>query len=219
MSGNGNVDRAASNGRFTRIQSRCGRCTSTKRTCGSENLPKSRVSLYPLHKETVSELLQVPVTKQTGTDSTYSFQRANWFAMVPASVLSRRDVSATGKLVWAAMAMLSIGSGRIAVSHRTISEACGVSRAHVLQSLRQLVSVGLAEKDGRPRGQVQPYRVLQLHTRTAPNIQPKPMFECTHCLRTVGGLMPDGLCRRCHAESKVRRIAREEILRDKRATA
>lgn len=182
-------------------------------------MPKNRVPLPTLHKETLSEISQVPVKKQTGTDSTYSLQRANWFAMVPASVLSRRDISATAKLVWEAMAMLSMGSGRIAVSHRTIAETCGVSREQVLQCLRRLVSVKLAEKDGKPRRQVQPYRVLQLHVRTVPGVQPKPMLECAHCLRLVGGLSPSGLCRKCNAEAKVRRIVREEILKDRRATA
>ena len=139
--------------------------------------------------------------------------------MVPRDVLSRRDISATAKIVWEAMSMLSIGLGRVNVSHVAIANACGSARGSVIDGIHQLEFSGLVKKDGNPVNQIQSYLILgerkrgKGSNRKAPaSPTAKPLVECANCLQMVGGLMPDQLCRRCHAEAKVRRISLETVL-------
>ena len=157
----------------------------------------------------MSEILQVPVKKPTGEPR---------FAMVPADVLRRSDLSATAKLVFSAMMMESWGSGSVSISHGSLALLCGISRPQAHACVLKLRSVGLLEADGPTVSQVQPYRIL--HARAclvvqckplAPKAAENPKIICPRCHKSCHGLMKIGWCRSCGWDLKVRRIAREEI--------
>ena len=167
------------------------------------NLPSN--SLY---KETLSVFLQVGVKKPTGEPR---------FAMLPADVLRRTDLSATAKIVLAAMAMESYSSGKVSISHQAIATTAGVSRPQVLYCLKVLEGKGLIEADGTPVKQVQPYRLL--HARlcarsrreAVPEVKGRSPVRCPRCGKSRQMLLKVGWCRSCGWELKVRKIAQEEI--------
>lgn len=194
-----------SSGPSIRTRSQCGRCESGR---SSANLPKT--SLY---QETLSEIIQV----KKGQD---------WFAMVPVEVMRGRNISPAEKIVWAAMAMHSMGSGQVCMSHQTIATASGLTRLLVLQSVRNLIKTGMIQPDGAPKCQVQPYRVLQMRSRASAAVQSvptigrrteRPFLECGRCHQLRRGLMKTGWCRSCNSDidldRRIRRIVLEELAR------
>lgn len=168
-----------------------------------------------LKKETLSDLLQVPVNFLTGKIR---------FGMVPQDVMARRDISPACKLVLAAMAMESLGSGHIAISHQALAFLCGLSRSAVLDCLRRLQACGLIEPDGKPVKQVQPYRILHarlINDVKAVELRPAKVIRavilCPSCKRKRPMLLKSGICRACawdiKMDRKVRRLVQEEIAR------
>ncbi len=172
-----------------------------------------------LYKETLSEIEQVPVGNETG--------RSRNFGMLPKDVMERRDISGTAKVIVAAMAMQSHGTGFISISHQALAVLAGCSRTRVLACLKRLDEVGLIQKDGSPVKQVQPYELMHpkfrhgggfSQGRSPEDLRKRsdvPMKVCPLCHAQRRGLMKIGWCRSCNSVKKMektaRRVFKEEI--------
>lgn len=154
-------------------------------------------------KETMSENLQVPVGK---TDRS---RRRKRFAMLPSDVLSRTDITASARLVLAAMNMESLGSGRVAVSDGILAIVAGVSRGQIVEVRRRLEAAGLIQKDGPPSKQVQAYLLLHPDMCGAGEVREpltrRPKMELRPCARCKTQCVPQkrtGWCKTCSTEAR-----------------
>jgi hypothetical protein len=83
--------------------------------------------------------------------------------------------------------------------------------------LGKLCQVGLIEKDGVTRDQVQPYKISRTCPKpkaariSAPGKHMRPALRCGKCNESSHWLAKTGWCRSCISEMKIRRIVREEI--------
>lgn len=133
--------------------------------------------------------------------------------MVPKSVLRLRNLSAANKMVLAGMAMEAKGTGRIAISHGALAITCGCSRTTAMAACLALEKAGLIAKDGVPRGQVQPYRLLHPRlvskfvggARSQSKEGPKTtaLLRCPRCQERCRALLKTGHCRGCRWNDKV----------------
>lgn len=103
-------------------------------------------------KETLSQQEQVPVTAATG--------KRGRFAMLPLDILQRGDINVYDKVAIGIMNMESFGTGIVAISDQSLGDSASISRTQALKSRNALESVGLIEKFGPPKNQVQAYRLL-----------------------------------------------------------
>jgi len=153
-------------------------------------------------KETLSESVQVPVWNPTGKEQ---------FAKVPKSILRRRDITPSAKLVLAVMNMESLNRGGCLVSDQAIADRSGLSRTVVVEGRRKLVKVGLIQVDGGRVQQVQGYRFLHPSMQAATDAPPRELtttrtpVRCAKCSRTCRGIGKTGMCRGCVAELELPR--------------
>lgn len=160
-----------------------------------------------LYKETRSVFVQVGVQKLTGGHSTGSDQKEP-FAILTQSILARRDISGSAKVILAAMLIESKGTGIVAMSTGAIAISAGCSRGTAVAGCAALLKAPLIEKYGEQVNQIQPYRIL--HVRLAySGIKPVPTtiaaVFCPQCHRRVRSLPKLGPCRDCRWNAKVDR--------------
>ncbi len=159
-----------------------------------------------LYKETLSEIEQVPVRNSTG--------RSRTFGKLPKDVMQRRDISGTAKVIVAAMAMESHGTGFISISHQALAVLAGCSRTIVLACLKSLAEVGLIRKDGSPVKQVQPYELLHPVLKHGRGAHAEQHSEDLR-KRSEAPVKICPLCRSCNSgmtmERIARRVVREEV--------
>lgn len=130
----------------------------------------------------------------------------------------RSDVlSPIGKLVFQAFASNAMGTNRpVSMSDGDIAKRCGVSRPSVIGAIERLLALGLIEKVGPPRKQIQAYRIChQLFASPAgvSESEETPAIwkaGCLKCHREVRRLTRAGYCRGCHKDeemlAKVRQV-------------
>lgn len=134
--------------------------------------------------------------------------------MLTEDILARRDIKPVSKVVFATMRMKSKGRGGLTISHTALAIASGISRTHVLDSLKELENVKLIERDGGPIRQVQPYRIMcdqvveEKEIAEAPvTVRKVQLRPCLKCRKQCVPSRANGWCRKCTADVHVTKVA------------
>ncbi len=150
--------------------------------------------------------------------------------MAPADIwaLPTKQLPLIAKAVLVGLTIAAKGQGAVRTSHSVIAKLCGCSRATVVKGLAILAKAGLIER-GDPIKQMERYALLHPRlngsaVKLADNISPvrkerRELPKCILCSKKRKALGPQGVCRTCRNEQKVRRIAREEIAQRLKETA
>lgn len=149
-----------------------------------------------LYKETLSRNEQVPVQILTGK------KPSKRFAKILASILRRKDVTPTAKLVILVYDMESFGDEVVALSDSALATGAGIGRTTVLAARPELVSHGLIEPHGSAVKQVQPYR-LNYRIPISPAVKPRSTVTavCGNCSKRCKRVGKTGWCRSCIADA------------------
>ena len=123
-----------------------------------------------------------------------------------------------GKLIFYAFASEARGTRKtVWVSDSELALKCGVTRVSVVANRPRLVELGLMDKAGGLRGQVQGYRIVHpafQESKEVAEVAAKvlEMKTCPNCHKQRRGLLRVGWCRSCNSVKTTEAIARRVYL-------